>query len=117
LDEYSGTQGLLTLEDISKEIFHVISPEREVDLKILSRLKNDCSEIILSGNTRLDDINEMLETHFHCKNGETLAGFLLENFDSMGKKSMTLKTPDWIFTVKSATATRILKVGIKKNDD
>lgn len=117
LDEYSGTQGLLTLEDISKEIFHVISPEREDDLKILSRLKDDCSEITLDGNTRLDDINEMLETSFHCESGETLAGFLLEHFDSMAKTSMSLKISGWIFTVKSATQTRIVNVGIKRDSN
>ena len=116
LDEYSGTAGILTTEDISEEIFGSIYDEYDsVDVPEIE--KKSSEEAILSGSARLIDVYETLGIKLDSKNYETINGYLTELYDGFPEKDTVIKDRDCIFTILDSTDRKINKVQIKKIGD
>ena len=113
LDEYSGTAGILTTEDISEEIFGSIYDEYDsVDVPEIE--KKSSEEATLSGSARLIDVYETLGIKLDSKNYETINGYLTELYDGFPEKDTVIKDRDCIFTILDSTDRKINKVQIKK---
>ena len=113
LDEYSGTAGILTTEDISEEIFGSIYDEYDsVDIPEIE--KKSSEEATLSGSARLIDVYETLGIKLDSKNYETINGYLTELYDGFPEKDTVIKDRDCIFTILDSTDRKINKVQIKK---
>ncbi len=116
LDEYSGTAGILTTEDISEEIFGSIYDEYDsIDVPEIEK-KSD-NEAILSGSARLIDVNEILGTNLESENYETINGYLTELFDGFPEENTEIKDDVCIFTILDSTDRKINKVQIKKREE
>jgi putative hemolysin len=120
VDEYGGTSGLVTLEDVIEEIVGDISDEFDTD--DLSYSKLDANNYIFEGKTVLKDfyrILEIEETPFEELKGEaeTLAGFILEISGKFPKKQEKISFEDYLFTVEAVDRKRLkqLKVTLVKN--
>lgn len=75
LDEYGGTSGLITIEDMVEEIVGEISDEYDEEDEEITVIKED--EYIVDGSTRLEDVNEMIGTKFESEDFDTIGGYVI----------------------------------------
>jgi gliding motility-associated protein GldE len=115
VDEYGGTSGLVSLEDIIEEIVGDISDEFDGDNVNFSKIddKNYLFEgkINLKDFYRIVDVNEEL---FESKKGEaeTLAGFILEVLGNFPKKDQKIALENCIFTIESVDKKRVKQIKV-----
>ncbi len=109
-DEYGGTSGLITIEDILEEIVGEIQDEYDTEEKLIVRI--DEHTVSVSGKTSLYDLNEELSTHFKAKGAQTVGGFIIHLFGRIPKSGESTRYRDYVFTVNDVRRHRIRKVTI-----
>ncbi|NQY10117.1 MAG: gliding motility-associated protein GldE [Flavobacteriales bacterium] len=122
VDEYGGTSGVVSLEDVIEEIVGEIIDENDDDEIIYSKL--DDQNFIFEGKTALNDIYRILDIddeEFEKSKGESdsIAGFIIELHGKIPKKNERINFNDYTFTIESADKKRInrIKVTIKKTSN
>ncbi|MBE98543.1 MAG: magnesium/cobalt efflux protein [Flavobacterium sp.] len=115
VDEYGGTSGLISLEDILEEIVGDISDEFDDEDIIYSQI--DDKNFLFDGKIGLKDfyrITDVEEEDFEASKGEaeTLAGFILEISGNFPKKGQKINFNDNIFTVESVDKRRIKQIKV-----
>lgn len=121
VDEYGGTSGLISLEDIIEEIVGDISDEFDDEDIIFSKL--DHNTYVFEGKTTLKEFYHILkledehEKRFEDYKGEaeTLAGFVLELAKSFPKPNQIFKFNQYTFTVEALDQKRIKQIKVKVN--
>ncbi|WP_242092108.1 gliding motility-associated protein GldE [Aestuariivivens sediminicola] len=119
VDEYGGTSGLISLEDIIEEIVGDISDEFDDEDLMYSKL--DDKNFVFEGKTALKDFYKITkiedESLFEANKGEaeTIAGFVLEISGSFPKLNSKIHFEDYVFTIEALDKKRIklLKFTIK----
>ncbi len=120
VDEYGGTSGLISLEDIIEEIVGDISDEFDDEDLIFSKL--DDNNYVFEGRTALKDFYRVLSledtTFFEDKKGdaETIAGLLLEISGSFPKRGETITLDKYLFKIESLDNKRIKQVKLTINE-
>ncbi|AWH84741.1 gliding motility-associated protein GldE [Flavobacterium album] len=115
VDEYGGTSGVISLEDILEEIVGDISDEFDDEDIIYSKI--DDRNYLFDGKINLKDfyrITDIEEDDFEAAKGEaeTLAGFLLERWGNFPKKGQKITFKGNIFTVESVDRRRIKQIKV-----
>lgn len=109
VDEFGGTAGILTLEDIVEEIFGEIEDEHDKDG--LKENKISESEYILSSRLEIDYINEEFDLNLpKTDNYETLAGLIIEYFESIPEKGDKIIIENFEFDIISVSDNKINEV-------
>ncbi|HYX38043.1 MAG TPA: hemolysin family protein [Oligoflexus sp.] len=108
IDEYGGTAGIITLEDIIETVFGEVQDNNE-DPTIEIDEQADGS-IVLRGDTRLQLINEQLGWNLQDEESTTIAGYILTALGRMPKVGETLKTDAGIFEVLEMKKHRLTKI-------
>lgn len=116
VDEFGGTSGIVTLEDIMEEIFGEI--EDEFDKGILIE-KNPAENVyVFSGRIEIDYINEKYKIDLpESEEYETLAGFIIHEYGSIPKENDNLNFDNFRVEVIKASETRIelIKLHVKRH--
>ena len=114
VDEYGGTAGLVTLEDIIEEIIGEIRDEYDKEENPITKI-DDNSYMVL-GKTPVDELNELLNTEISEENEDfgTLGGLVLNHAGHIPKEGYTFQLENHKFTVKEVLKKRIKKVLIEK---
>lgn len=119
VDEYGGTSGIVTLEDIIEEIVGEITDELDDEDIIYEKL--DDRTYVFEGKTLLNDFYRVADCQEYVfdqlkGDAETLAGLVLEFKGEIPKKNETIKILYFDFTIRSVDNRRIKKIEIKIND-
>ena len=111
VDEFGGTAGIVTMEDVLEEIFGEIQDEYDVEEFIEKQLTED--EFILSGRMELDYLNEKYNMKFPVTESETLSGYIINEHETIPKEKETIIIGDYRFDVINVSDTRIESVKMK----
>ena len=112
IDEFGGTAGLVTLEDLIEEIVGSIHDELESvekDVEIV-----DEKNFMVSGQSEIDEVNELLGTHLQTKDFNTIGGFVFGLFGRMPRVGEQLRYKELKFEVLELDGRKIDKVKITK---
>jgi magnesium and cobalt exporter, CNNM family len=115
VDEYGGTSGLVTLEDIIEEIVGEIQDEYDSDLPLHKQISENV--FMVDGSMPLEEINEELNFNLPTEEGvETIGGFLFGLFGSVPKEKEIAKYNGYEFIIEKIVERRIKQVRIIKKE-
>ena len=111
VDEFGGTSGIVTMEDMLEEIFGEIQDEHDVEEfeeKMISE-----EEYILSGRLELDYLNEKYGLEFPENGSETLSGFIIHQYEAIPHLKERIIIGDFDFEILNVSDTRIEMVRVR----
>ena len=113
VDEYGGTAGLVTLEDLVEEIFGEIEDEHDRNKVVMKELSEGVYEV--SGRAEIENVNEKFDLGLdEDEDYETIGGLVLQNSGELPSEGYTFEKDGWKFTVEKMSAARIELVRIEK---
>jgi len=116
VDEFGGTAGIVTTEDIIEEIFGEIEDEHDDSDGIIDIRLSDF-EYELSGSLEVDYLNESYELNIPEGDYETLGGFIISVCESIPEQGSSIETDHFIFTILASANNRIETVHLKVKHD
>jgi CBS domain containing-hemolysin-like protein len=113
IDEFGGTAGIVTMEDLLEEIFGEIQDEYDdVDEQVNKQLSS--TEYLFSGRLELDFITEKYGLEFkNNEDAETLSGFIIQNNESIPQQKERIIVGNYEFDILGVSGTRIETVKLK----
>lgn len=116
VDEYGGTAGLVTLEDVIEEIVGEIQDEYDTEVPLWQRI--DDRTIVADARLDAETLNEALEDDVIPteEDYETLGGFLLSELGEVPEGKVTVEFHNYDFAIEEVQGNRIIKVRIIKRD-
>jgi putative hemolysin len=111
VDEFGGTSGIVTMEDMLEEIFGEIKDE--YDVEEFEEKKISESEFILSGRLELDYLIEKYRLEFPDETSETLSGYIIHQHETIPKLKERIIINDYEFEILHVSDTRIEMVRLK----
>ncbi|MBX4264213.1 HlyC/CorC family transporter [Clostridium estertheticum] len=110
LDEYGGTAGLVTFEDLVEEIVGDIDDEYDDDTDKIVVIKED--EFIVAGDTKISMVNEMIGLRIESDDFDSIGGFVTGLLGRLPKTGETINYNDTKFIVQDTSKNRIVKLKI-----
>jgi putative hemolysin len=111
VDEFGGTSGIITLEDLLEEIFGEIKDEYDTEEFVEKQLAE--KEYIFSGRLELDYLNEKYDFDLPVNESETLSGFIINQHETIPKQRERIIIDNYEFEVLNVSDTRIETVKMK----
>lgn len=112
LDEYGGTEGIVTIEDLIEEIVGDIEDEYDKEIENVEIIKEN--EFLVDGNIEIEDINELLGTNIKSDDFDTVAGFVIDIINRIPETGEAINYGDFKFIIESIDRNRIEKIRIIK---
>ena len=112
VDEYGGTAGLVTLEDLLEEIVGEIHDEFDVEEPLVSRLNDNT--ISVDAKINIHDLKELLEAELPSEGFETLGGFIFNQMGKVPEEGEEMEYGHLTFVIEEVSKQRISKVRIQK---
>lgn len=111
VDEFGGTAGIITMEDVLEEIFGEIHDEYDSEEFVEKRLAEN--EYIFSGRLELDYLADKYKLFFSDEDSETLSGYIINHHETIPAQKERIIINDYEFDVLSVSDTRIEMVKLK----
>ncbi len=111
VDEFGGTAGILTTEDLLEELFGEIEDEHDESEYIEQQISND--EIILSGRLEVEYINEKFDLELPTESAETISGYIIEEYNEIPDKNEKIIIGPYEFKILKVSKTRIETLRLK----
>jgi len=114
VDEFGGTSGMVTFEDIIEEIFGEIEDEHDHEQDEYIEKKISDNEYLFSGRLEIDYLND--KYNFNLKESEefeTLAGLIIDSAECIPEVNFEIRIRNFHFKILQATETKIIQVKLK----
>ncbi len=111
IDEFGGTEGVVTLGDILDEILAEVAPRGDEEL-YLEELGNGAW--LASGSVRLDDLEEALHIDFHTEEFDTLNGLIFNRLGYVPRAGETVQVPPLELEVRQSSRRRVVEVKLRR---
>ncbi|MFQ6016084.1 MAG: hemolysin family protein [Anaerolineae bacterium] len=115
VDEYGGTAGLVTIEDILEEIVGEIQDEYDREEPLVEMVSEN--EIIFDARVDLDDVNHLMSLNLPTEEGDTLGGLIYSQLGRVPAVDDQVILDGVKITVLSVTGRRIKKVRVAKEEE
>ena len=112
VDEFGGTAGIITMEDVLEELFGEIRDEYDTEEFVEKQLAEN--EYIFSGRLELDYLEEKYGFEFGEEESETLSGYIINYHETIPHQKERIIIDDYEFDVINVSDTRIEMVKMKK---
>lgn len=110
LDEYGGTAGIVTIEDLIEEIVGEIEDEYDKEEREIQKIKDN--EYIVYGKTKISDVNEVFETDIQCRNFDSIGGFIIDTLGKIPEKGEEIKYENITMIIDETNKNRIEKIRV-----
>jgi putative hemolysin len=111
-DEFGGTDGLVTLEDVLEELVGEIEDERDIQEELLVRISDQ--EIEVDPGIELREVNEAFGLELPDEEHRSLNGLILEEMGRVPQAGDTLELPGIVVEILEATETQVLRARLRK---
>jgi putative hemolysin len=113
VDEYGGTAGLVTIEDILEEIVGEIQDEFDVEEEPIQQISEN--EAVFNALVNMDDVNRWLDLELEAEDVDTLGGYVYSHLGKMPVSGDEFEVENVSFSVVSTVGRRIKKVRVVKH--
>ncbi len=111
VDEFGGTSGMVTMEDIIEEIFGEIEDEYDTDEVIEKQISE--TEFLFSARLEIDYLNDKYRFDLpESEEYETLAGFILHHHESIPRENEEVEIPPFMFKILKASGNRLEEISM-----
>ncbi len=112
VDEFGGTSGMLTMEDVMEEIFGEIDDEHDKENMLEQQLSSD--EFVFSARLEIDYVNNKYRLGLPTvDNVETLGGLIMHYHESIPKLDQQIVIENFVFTIADVSSVRVEEVRLK----
>lgn len=115
VDEYGGTAGVVTIEDLLEEIVGDIQDEYDSEAPMAQQIGE--REYVFDAQIRLDDVNEILDVALPSEESDTLGGFIYSQLGTMPAVGSRVHFEQLTLEVQTVQGRRILQVRVVKSHD
>jgi CBS domain containing-hemolysin-like protein len=112
VDEYGGTEGIVTLEDAMEEVVGDIMDEDEQEEPLIQQSGEGLYRV--DGRLPLDELSDMIGARFEDLSHDTVAGFIMEHLDKVPDPGDTIEAFGARFTVEACEGKRVTKVRLEE---
>ncbi len=114
IDEYGGTEGIVTLEDLIEQIVGDIEDEYDSFTRRIEKVSEE--EYLVDGNIKIEEINRLLDVDLASEDYDTIAGFVIGLINRFPDLHEQVPYENLVFSAESIDKNRIEKVRIVKNE-
>lgn len=111
-DEYGGTEGMITIEDLIEKIVGSINDEFDED-EDEEIIKISSKEYLINGSMNLESLDRLLDLNLTSDENDSIAGYIIEKLDRFPKQGEVISVGDLKFIIHKCTKNRIEKIILK----
>jgi CBS domain containing-hemolysin-like protein len=112
VDEFGGTAGIITMEDVLEELFGEIQDEYDTEEQLEKKISED--DYIFSGRIELDYLGQKYGLDLRHEEAETLSGYIINYHEKIPQKKERITIADYEFEILQVSDTRIETVRVKR---
>jgi CBS domain containing-hemolysin-like protein len=114
VDEFGGTSGIVTIEDVMEEIFGEIEDEHDIEQEYENQI--DEHKFVFSARLEVDYLNHKYNFDLEISDEyETIAGYLLSHLEEIPEQGTIVEIDKYIFTIDKVSDSKIEKIMIEKS--